>query len=192
MSAGVAAPPHADPISVDAVEGLRKRDRMAVVAHLDLRVQLLPRLAFALAEVPVVVGEHDMPGARDRRRVLIEVELLQAVVTVRHDDDRRVRCDRSRTVEPPAQRGSLRIELDVGDLEPVVLPDHMATLPHALAARGYYLTGCQVGCRSMTPSSSVSACWLEPSAFIAQIWLSNALWCRSVLNAISEPSGDHA
>src|SRR5256884_6542831 len=140
MSAGVAAPPHADPISVDAGEGLRKRDRMAVVAHLDPRVQLLPRLAFALAEVPVVVGEHDMPGARDRRRVLIEVELLQSVVTVRHDDNRRVRCDRSRTVEPPAQRGSLRIELDVGDLEPVVLPDHMATVPHALAARGYYLT----------------------------------------------------
>src|SRR5205807_9147009 len=164
VTAGVAAPPHADPISVDAVEGLRKRDRMAVVAHLHPRVQLLPRLPFTLAEVPVVVGQHDMPGARDRRRVLIEVELLQAVVAVRHDDDRRVRRDRSGTVEPPAQRGSLRIELDVSDLERVVLPDHAATVPHALAARRYDLTGCQFGCRSMTPSSSVSACWFEPSA----------------------------
>lgn len=130
MSAGVAAPPHADPISVDAVEGLRKRDRMAVVAHLDPRVQLLPRLAFALAEVPVVVGQHDVAGACDRRRVLVEVELLQAVVAVRHDDDRRVRRERPGTVEPPAQRGFLRIELDVSGLERVVLPDHTATVPH--------------------------------------------------------------
>jgi hypothetical protein len=65
---------------------------MAIVTHLHPRIELLPRLSVAVAEIPVVVGEHDEPGARDRRRVLVEIELLEAVVAVRHDDHRRRRC----------------------------------------------------------------------------------------------------
>jgi hypothetical protein len=44
---------------------------------------------------------------------------------VRHDDDGGARCAGSWPEEPPAQGGSLCIELDVSDVERVALPCHV-------------------------------------------------------------------
>ena len=124
MAARVARAPDTDPLGVDAVERLHEGDRVAVVADLHPRVQLLPRLAVALAEVAVVVGEYDMARVRNGGCVSVEVELLNAVVAMRHNHNRSgCRAD-SWAIQPPAKRGPVRVELDVGGLVRRISGEH--------------------------------------------------------------------
>ena len=124
MAACVAASPHTDPISIDPVETLRKGDRMAVIPYLHPGIQFLTRYAIAIAEVPMVIRNDDMAGRGDRRRILVQVELLQAVVAMCHDHHWcRYRC-RFRTVEPSTQHDTLGAELNVRDAVGISLFNH--------------------------------------------------------------------
>jgi hypothetical protein len=89
---------------------------VAIVAYLRPGVQLLPRLSVAVAEVAVIVGNHDVAGGRDCRRIFVEIELLEAVVAMCHDDNRGSRATGAGAIEPTPQSDSLGIELDVGDV----------------------------------------------------------------------------
>jgi hypothetical protein len=130
VAAGEARAPRADAPRVDAFERLQERDRVAVVAHLQPRIELLPRLAVALTEVAVVVGEDDVPRGRERGCVLVEVQLLDAVVAMGDDHGRRGRGRSSgpRAVQPAAQRGAVGGERDVRDLVRGVRGGHAAIL----------------------------------------------------------------
>ena len=101
---------------VDAVQRLHERDRVAVVADLHPRVELLPRLPVAVPEIAVVVRDDDMPRVRDSGRVPVEVELLNAIVAVSHDHGGSGCRAASRTVQPPPKRRPVRVELDLGGL----------------------------------------------------------------------------
>ena len=124
MTARVARAPDADPLRVDAVQRLHERDRVAVVADLHPRVQLLPRRPFAVPEIAVVVGEDDMARVRDGGRVPVEVELLNAVVAVGHDHGGRGCRAASRTVQPTPKGRPVRVELDIGGLVRRICAEH--------------------------------------------------------------------
>src|SRR5438876_3180856 len=124
VAARVARAPDADPLRVDAVQRLRERDRVAVVADLHPRVQLLPRRPFAVPEIAVVVGEDDMTRVRDGGRVPIEVDLLNAVVAVGHDHGGSGCRAASRTVQPTPKHRPVRVELDVGSRVRCIRAEH--------------------------------------------------------------------
>ena len=124
MAARVACAPDADSLRVDAVQRLHERDRVAVVADLHPRVQLLPRLPVAVPEIAVVVGEDDMACVRDSGRVPVEVEILNAVVAVGHDHGGRGCRAASRTVQPPPKRRPFRVELDMRGLVRRICAEH--------------------------------------------------------------------
>lgn len=101
MSAGVARPPDADTVGVDLVTRLGPRDRMAVVADLRPRVDLLA--GFAIAGTEVAVVEHDRSQAV-RREVLaeaVQVHLLDRRVAVGHHHGRRCPLASSGTYSQP-------------------------------------------------------------------------------------------
>lgn len=89
---------------------------MTIITYLHPRVELLPRLSVAIAEVAVIVSDYDVAGVRDYRSVFVEIELLEAVVAMCHDDNRGGRAIRARAIQPTPQSDSLGIELDVGDI----------------------------------------------------------------------------
>jgi hypothetical protein len=66
---------------------------MPVVTYLQPRVQFLARFPLAVAEAPMVVSHNAESRGIKYGGVLVEIELLEAVVTVRHDHDRRRRLN---------------------------------------------------------------------------------------------------
>jgi hypothetical protein len=113
VAAAVAGSPYPDAVGLDLREGLRVGDRVAVVADLRPRVDLLARLAVAGAEVAVV--EHQRPKATGGERLTeaVEIHLLDGGEAVRHHD----RGDRPGgpvgQVQPATQGHALGVELDV-------------------------------------------------------------------------------
>ena len=114
VAAAVARPPHPDPIGGDAGELPDVGDRMAVVANLGPRVDLLARLAIARTEVAVVEHERGQPGRGEPLGIGVQVHLLHGREAVRHDDDGHGVIPTVGPVQPSPQRHALGIELDIG------------------------------------------------------------------------------
>jgi hypothetical protein len=119
----VARAPDADPLAVDLVAGAGIGDRVPVVAHLRPRVDLLPRLAVARAEVAVVVQQHAEPGSAEDVGERVEEELLDRAVAVAHHDRGRRAHRIAGDVQPPPERRALSVELDVlpHDVSPLAM-----------------------------------------------------------------------
>src|SRR6266566_1291464 len=113
VPAGEAAAPDPDLLAVNLRQGLGVGDRVPVVASLGDRINLLPGLTVAGAEVTVV--EHQDVEARPREvlGVIVEVHLLHSRQAVRHDDHRGRGGVAVCSVEPAPQNDALGVELDI-------------------------------------------------------------------------------
>ncbi len=111
LATGVAVSPEPDAGAVDPVKTPDERDRVEVAAALDPRVDLLPWLAVAHAEVAVVVEEHRQPVATEHLGVLVGDHADGRRGPVGHDHDGRSPL-RVRAKEQTAQHGPLGRELD--------------------------------------------------------------------------------
>ena len=89
MPAGERGPPQRDPIVVDPVEAARVRERGGPVAELALDVEQLPRLAAAVAEVPVGEDERSDAGVGESLGVGLEPVLARPTEAVAEDHQRR-------------------------------------------------------------------------------------------------------
>src|SRR5262249_41022289 len=110
---------------------LHESDRIAVVANLYPGIQLLPWLSVAVPEVAMVVGEDDVARVRDRGSVPVEIDLLNAIVAVRHDHGGRRSRPTSRAVEPTPKRRPVRVELDVSGLVRRIRAEHASHYRYA-------------------------------------------------------------
>ena len=89
VAAAERGPPQRDPLVVDPVEAARVGERCRPVAELALDVEQLPRLAAAVAEVPVGEDERGDAGVREPARVGLEPELAGRAEAVAEDHERR-------------------------------------------------------------------------------------------------------
>lgn len=115
MSAAVAGSPDADAAGVDPGLGAQPGDRVAIATALHHRIDFLTRFAVAVAEVRMIVEEHDEAGGGEYLGVTVQVLLLHPGKTVRHDD-RRPLGTRLRQIQPAAQGDTLGAEFHVQSL----------------------------------------------------------------------------
>src|SRR6266498_1820888 len=113
MATAVAGPPHPDAVRVDLWACLRPGDRVAVVADLRPRINLLAWLAVACTEIAVVEYQGPEPAGGERLREAVEVHLLDRGEAVGHDDGGDRAGGRVGQVQPAPQRHALGVELDV-------------------------------------------------------------------------------
>lgn len=78
--------PDGDPLSVDLRALLEVGNRVAVVVVLRSRIDVLARLAAALAPAPTVEQERHVAGVGELATERIEIHLLDRAESVRHHD----------------------------------------------------------------------------------------------------------
>jgi hypothetical protein len=71
LAAGIAVPPQGDSLGIDSVQSLGEVHRITVASALNPGIDLLPWLAAAPSEVPVVVEQDRQAGTRKRLRIFV-------------------------------------------------------------------------------------------------------------------------
>lgn len=91
-----------------------ERHGVAIVPHLQNRIDLLPDVAIALAEIAMVVDDGSEPRSGKNLGVAIEVLLLQRCRAMRHDNSRKRPLPLIGDIVPAAKDRAFRIKLNVG------------------------------------------------------------------------------
>ena len=154
------------PVAVDLFARLEVGDRVLVVLDLRPRVEVLARLAVALAEVAVVEREHRDARVGERARVLGQHELLHVTPAARHRE-RGMGTLAFGQIEVAAHAGPLAAELDVLSRCHDASPLSRASLPKLPWDRRLLsITRARCEARSVFGHSSraLYAVWSNPAA----------------------------
>ena len=113
MPTGVTRAPETDSLRIDDLEALDKADRPAPIGNLPPRIDILPRLAVARAEIAMIVQQHNESVLGEQLRKRLDAMVFYGGVAMPHRNGRiPTRCT-GRNEQPPTQHhAAIYLEFD--------------------------------------------------------------------------------